>query len=207
MTHGQIQSEVTPMTKSQGESDSEPDVIIESEEIIDLTTNTISEIQSAANSSISSKQKMDQSSNSKSLTADKLPVSSLGTNSVSSTCSNSQEKTSCDLKNVQDITNQLGDIYVDAKDIKTNKTVPNTPQNDKNMGSTPLADKSTTPHSKTGDTKARSSNRGRNSSQKNYSTLQEVMNEGSDVVKNLFSTDDKSNSANRALQRTGKVLF
>ncbi|VDI40701.1 DIS3-like exonuclease 2 [Mytilus galloprovincialis] len=208
MTHGQIQSEVTPMTKSQGESDSEPDVIIESEEIIDLTTNTISEIQSAANSSISSKQKMNQSSNSKSLTADKLPVSSLGTNSVSSTCSNSQEKTSCDLKNVQDITNQLGDISIDTKDIKTNKTVPNTPQNDKNMGSTPLADKSTTPHSKTGDTKARSSNRGRNSSQKNYSTLQEVMNEGSDVVKNLFSTDDKvkSNSANRALQRTGKVV-
>ncbi|XP_063410358.1 DIS3-like exonuclease 2 isoform X3 [Mytilus trossulus] len=207
-TECQSPSKVTPRTGGQGDSDSEPDVIIESEEIIDLTTNTISEIQSAANSSISSKQKMDQSSNSKSLTADKLPISSLGTNSVSSTCSNSQEKTSCDLKNVQDITNQLGDISIDAEDINTNKTVTNTPQNDNKLGGTPLADKSTTPHSKTGDTKARSSNRGRNSSQKNYSTLQEVMNEGSDVVKNLFSTDDtvKSNSANRALQRTGKVV-
>ncbi|CAC5394876.1 DIS3L2 [Mytilus coruscus] len=203
------QSVVTQRIEGQSESDSEPDVIIESEEIIDLTTNSISESQSAANLSISSDQNIDQSCDSKSITADELPVSSLATKSVSSAfCTDSQENASTELKNVQVVTNQLADISIDAKDMKTINSVPNTPQNDNNMSGTPLTDKSTTPHSKTEDKKERRSHRGRNSSQKNYSTLQEVMKEGSEVVKNLFTTDDtvKSNSANRVLQRTGKVV-
>ncbi|CAC5419923.1 DIS3L2 [Mytilus coruscus] len=49
---------------------------------------------------------------------------------------------------------------------------------------------------------------GSKSDRKHYLTFQEVMKEGSDVVKNLFKTDDKEkiNSANRVLQRTGKVV-
>ena len=59
--------------------------------------------------------------------------------------------------------------------------------------------------------RTREANKGRNSpasAQKKYSTLQEVLQDGSSVVKNLFTTDDKekANSANRILQRTGKVV-
>ena len=58
--------------------------------------------------------------------------------------------------------------------------------------------------------KTREANKGRNSpasAQKKYSTLQEVLQDGSPVVKNLFTTDDKekANSANKILQRTAKV--
>jgi len=59
--------------------------------------------------------------------------------------------------------------------------------------------------------RTREANKGRNSpasAQKKYSTLQEVLQDGSPVVKNLFTTDDKekANSANKILQRTGKVI-
>lgn len=164
---------VDSVTKSEQtvDSDSDSDVIIESEEVIDLTGGSQS-----VNSKTVEQRNIDQSSNDSPICDNRGNVSGLS-------------------EKVENLSNRLENVAIDShshkKDNSHNKSRQQHQQKRNDQQRT------------------REANKGKNSpAQKKYSTLQEVLQDGSPVVKNLFTTDDKekANSANKILQRTAKVI-
>ena len=162
---------VDSVTKSEQTVDS--NVIIESEEVIDLTGDSQS-----VNSKPVEQRNIDQSSNDSPICDNRGNVSGLS-------------------GKVENLAKRLEDVSIDSHSHKKDNSHDKSRQQQQQK--------------RNYQQRTREANKGNNSpasAQKKYYTLQEVLQDGSSVVKNLFTTDDKekANSANRILQRTGKVM-
>jgi len=166
---------VDSVTKSEQtvDCDSDSDVIIESEEVIDLTGDSQS-----VNGKPVEQRNIDQSSNDSPICDNRGNVSGLS-------------------GKVENLSNRLENVAIDSHSHKKDNSHDKSRQQQQQK--------------RNDQQRTREANKGKNSpasAQKKYSTLQEVLQDGSPVVKNLFTTDDKekANSANKILQRTAKVI-
>lgn len=185
---------LSEVKEDQNSTDSEPDVIIESEEIIHLTKTGEIEVNNQSESStISTSQNTNQSESSIVSSASNVEKSCDNTLSASNT-EESGKQGATSSKSVEAVTDKLSEVTM--RESKSKSAGQATPKAD-GRGT----DKNRV---KGSDRKHRNTP---GSAQKKYSTLQEVMKEGSEVVRNLFKNGDgENNPADKHLQRTGKVV-